>query len=57
MVIITEDVNVEKYIFDERNGLWYERQGAIPAAIFFGKAYFSEKSIFFYKSAWQPNDR
>ena len=26
-IIITEDVNMEKYIFDEGNGLWYELQG------------------------------
>ena len=25
--IITEDVNMEKYIYDEKNGLWYELQG------------------------------
>lgn len=25
--IITEDVNMEKYIYDENNGLWYELQG------------------------------
>lgn len=27
MTIITEDVNMEKYIYDESNGLWYELQG------------------------------
>ena len=25
--IITEDVNMEKYIYDKNNGLWYELQG------------------------------
>lgn len=25
--IITEDVNMEKYVYDENNGLWYELQG------------------------------
>ena len=25
--IISEDVNMEKYIYDEKNGLWYELQG------------------------------
>ena len=25
--IITEDVNTEKYVYDESNGLWYELQG------------------------------
>jgi len=25
--IIQEDFNMEKYIFDESNGLWYELQG------------------------------
>ena len=25
--IIAEDFNMDKYIFDENNGLWYERQG------------------------------
>ena len=25
--IIVEDFNMDKYIFDENNGLWYERQG------------------------------
>lgn len=25
--IILEDFNMDKYIFDESNGLWYERQG------------------------------
>jgi hypothetical protein len=25
--IIAEDFNMDKYIFDESNGLWYERQG------------------------------
>lgn len=25
--IITEDVNIEKYVYDESNGLWYEFQG------------------------------
>ena len=25
--IITEDVNMEKYIYDENNGLWYELRG------------------------------
>ena len=25
--IITEDVNMEKYVYDESNGLWYELQG------------------------------
>ena len=25
--ITTEDVNMEKYIYDEKNGLWYELQG------------------------------
>ena len=25
--IIQEDFNMEKYIFDENNGLWYELQG------------------------------
>ena len=27
MIIITEDVNMEKFIFDKNNGLWYELQG------------------------------
>ena len=26
-IIITEDVNMEKYIYDKNNGLWYELQG------------------------------
>ena len=25
--IIMEESNMDKYIFDESNGLWYERQG------------------------------
>ena len=25
--IITEDVNMEKYIYDKNNGLWYELRG------------------------------
>ena len=25
--IIAENVNMEKYVFDESNGLWYELQG------------------------------
>lgn len=25
--IIAEDFKMDKYIFDESNGLWYERQG------------------------------
>jgi len=25
--IIAEDFNMDKYIFDENNGLWYECQG------------------------------
>ena len=25
--IITEDVSMEKYVYDENNGLWYELQG------------------------------
>ena len=25
--IITEDFLMDKYIYDERNGLWYELQG------------------------------
>jgi len=36
--IIQEDFNMEEYIFDKSNGLWYElqgngRRGAIPAAV------------------------
>lgn len=27
MIIITEDVNMEKYIYDKNNDLWYELQG------------------------------
>lgn len=27
MTIITEDVNMEKYIYDKNNGLWYELRG------------------------------
>ena len=26
-IIITEDVNMEKYIYDKNNGLWYELRG------------------------------
>ena len=26
-IIITEDVNMEKYIYDQNKGLWYELQG------------------------------
>ena len=26
-IIITEDVNMEKYIYDKNNVLWYELQG------------------------------
>ncbi len=25
--IITEDFSMDKYIYDEKNGLWYELQG------------------------------
>ena len=25
--IITEDFTMDKYIYDEKNGLWYELQG------------------------------
>jgi len=41
-IIITEDVNMEKYIYDKNNGLWYELQGdyyipclAVPVNVLF----------------------